>query len=505
MSCFFTSTLTPALVVFLLYLTYKLWRYKHVCLPPGPQPLPLIGNIHQIPLEHSHLTFARWGKQYGPITYISLFGKPVIILNTSQATLDLLEKRSVSYANRPRLIMAGEIVGYENAVTLAQYDSLHKERRKMIYEAFSSRKLSRYHEYEEQRVRKFAADLLRDPRNFLHHIAVYVAAVVFHATHGHEVLSHDDPFVHLAEKCGEDFAEMVRPGAFLVDVLPFLRYIPEWFPFTGFKQKAKLYRDTADRARDIPYDSVKKEWIDGMAKPSLTADILEAKPSRTPEEDFSYRWLTATIYAAGADTSNSNLSSFILAMALHPEVQRKASAELDRVVGPNRLPTFSDRHSLPYIRALCLETLRLYCPAPTALPHLAIKDDEYLGYHIPAGSTVIANTWAILHDPMNYPEPEKFIPERFMDTGLETAEFLDPRIFAFGYGRRVCPGRWFAEDMIFIVAATVLCLFEIGPASSGPPSGEFSPTLVIRPKPFECSIKPRSPEAEKLIKDIESM
>lgn len=104
---------------------------------------------------------------------------------------------------------------------------------------------------------------------------------------------------------------------------------------------------------------------------------------------------------------------------------------------------------------------------------------------------------------MNYPEPEKFIPERFMDTGLETAEFLDPRIFAFGYGRRwvtdskkqkgrklnglndclwcdrVCPGRWFAEDMIFIVAATVLCLFEIGPASSGPPSGEFSPTLVM--------------------------
>jgi cytochrome P450 len=65
-------------------------------------------------------------------------------------------------------------VGYENAVTLAQYDSLHKERRKMIHEAFSSRKLSRYHEYEEQRVRKFAADLLHDPPNFLHHIAVYV-------------------------------------------------------------------------------------------------------------------------------------------------------------------------------------------------------------------------------------------------------------------------------------------------------------------------------------------
>lgn len=136
-------------------------------------------------------------------------------------------------------------------MTLAQYDSLHKERRKMIYEAFSSRKLSRYHEYEEQRVQKFAADLLRDPRNFLHYIAVYVkfrffykkyfkricgshkrfvlkksyvAAVVFHATHGHEVLSHDDPFVHLAEKCGEDFAEMVRPGAFLVDVLPFRKF-----------------------------------------------------------------------------------------------------------------------------------------------------------------------------------------------------------------------------------------------------------------------------------------
>jgi len=237
------------------------------------------------------------------------------------------------------------------------------------------------------------AHLLKEPANFQRHIAGYVAATVFNATHGHEVTGHDDPFVSLAEQCGVEFCEMVRPGAFLVDVLPFLRYVPEWFPFAGFMRKAKLYRDTADRMRDIPYDFVREQMAIGAAKPSFTTDILDTKPDRTPEEDFSYRWLTATIYTAGADTSSSILHSFVLAMTLNPEVQRKAQHELDNVLGPNRLPKFADRDSLPYTKALCLELMRLYYPTPTGLPHLAIQDDEYLGYRIPAGATVIANSW----------------------------------------------------------------------------------------------------------------
>lgn len=115
------------LLVALLFILYKLWNHRRRPLPPGPPPLPVIGNVHQIPSAHNHLTFTEWGKLYGlsppasfihlkafsrilgPIIHLSILGQSLIVLTTPQAALDLLEKRGVNYANRPRLVMAGEL------------------------------------------------------------------------------------------------------------------------------------------------------------------------------------------------------------------------------------------------------------------------------------------------------------------------------------------------------------------------------------------------------------
>ena len=80
-------------------------------------------------------------------------------------------------------------------------------------------------------------------------------------------------------------------------------------------------------------------------------------------------------------------------MALHPDVQRKAQAELDRVVGPQRLPDFSDRSALPYVNALLKELARWHVVIPTCVPHAAIQDDVYNGYFIPKGSQIVPNAW----------------------------------------------------------------------------------------------------------------
>lgn len=89
----------------------------------------------------------------------------------------------------------------------------------------------------------------------------------------------------------------------------------------------------------------------------------------------------------------SALSCFFLAMTLYPDVQRKAQEELDRVLGPNRLPTFEDRDNLPYIEALVKETLRWHPVAPTGIPHLCTEDDLYNGYLIPKGALILPNIW----------------------------------------------------------------------------------------------------------------
>jgi cytochrome P450 len=127
-------------------------------------------------------------------------------------------------------------------------------------------------------------------------------------------------------------------------------------------------------------------------------------------------------------------------MVHFPDVQRRAQAEIDRVVGKSRLPEFHDRPVLPYLEAMLLETLRWHVITPLAVPHRAIRDDEYRGYHIPAGATVTPNIWAILHDPVLYPDPFEFKPERFLDARQENVTFSqqpDPTIAGtFGYGRR---------------------------------------------------------------------
>ncbi|KAF8576950.1 cytochrome P450, partial [Ramaria rubella] len=145
-------------------------------------------------------------------------------------------------------------------------------------------------------------------------------------------------------------------------------------------------------------------------------------------------------------------------MLLYPETQRKAQTELDSVID-GRLPEFSDRKNLPYINALCQEVLRWNPVVPLGIAHRVSEDDAFGTYFIPRGSIVVGNAWAMLQDERTYgPEIEKFKPERFLDP---TVQYPLP---AFGFGRRICPGRHFADNTIFIAIASTLKSFQITPA-----------------------------------------
>lgn len=117
---------------------------------------------------------------------------------------------------------------------------------------------------------------------------------------------------------------------------------------------------------------------------------------------------------------------------MNPDVQKKAQAELDSVIGPDRLPTWDDRSSLPYVDAVLKETLRWNTATPLGVPHAVIQDDVYEGKFIPAGSTVISNIWAIMRDESEFKNPDSFWPERF----LQPNPPKDPHSYAFGFGRR---------------------------------------------------------------------
>ncbi|KIO33199.1 hypothetical protein M407DRAFT_65833, partial [Tulasnella calospora MUT 4182] len=149
--------------------------------------------------------------------------------------------------------------------------------------------------------------------------------------------------------------------------------------------------------------------------------------------------------------------SLMFAMALFPSVQQKVRAELDKIVGQDRLPTFDDQESMPYLHAALLETLRWHPIVTAGVPHTPLEDDVYEGYFIPKGTTVSVNAWGISRNTSYYTNPSTFDPERFLKPNPE----LDPREFAFGFGRRICPGNDLAFQAMWILAASILWCFDI--------------------------------------------
>jgi len=196
-----------------------------------------------------------------------------------------------------------------------------------------------------------------------------------------------------------------------------------------------------------------------------------------------------------------------MAMVLHPEVQKKAQDELDTVLANGAMPQFSDRSQLPYIEALTREVVRWHPVSPQAVAHRAMEDNIYFRYFIPKGTLLIGNTWTILHDEKLYPDrPHEFVPERFLDAqGYLDKSVFNPSRVAYGYDRRICPGRHVADADIWITIASVLrtchitcVLDEIG--KSVLPARRFQNGLISHPEPFLCNVQPRS-EAHKLMID----
>nr|BAK09388.1 cytochrome P450 [Postia placenta] len=482
-----------------LQLGRRLHRFP---MPPGPRRVPIIGNALQMPREREWVKFAEWAKAYGGIVHLSVFSTHFIVLSDAGIISELLEKRSAIYSDRPYFPLASGLIGYDKFIILEPYGPRLREGRKLILNNINTRNAAILHPVQVSKMLLFLRKLFEDSGHLRLHVRWLVAAVIFKISHGRDIQDPDDAFVKLVETTNEDFALSVRPFVYLVDSLPFLKYVPEWVPGTGWKSVIRERRRMLHKLRDYPYEVVKQQLAQGTAQPSVTASLIEENPNPDPEEEELQKTSTSILYSAAADTSVSAIESFFLIMTLYPEVQNKAQAELDSVVEAGRLPDYGDRDKLPYIDALIKEVLRWNPVLPLALPHSLMEDDTYRGYHIPKGATVLANSWAVMHDPALYPDPFEVKPERYLSD--QGALNPDPRQFAFGYGRRVCPGQLLAEDTLFLLIASVLSTMNITKpiGSDGLPidvNVEYTSGAISHPTSVQCNVTVRSAESERLI------
>ena len=197
----------------------------------------------------------------------------------------------------------------------------------------------------------------------------------------------------------------------------------------------------------------------------------------------------------GTDTVAILLEWVMARMVLHRDIQSKAQAELDAVVGRGGgAVSDADVARLPYLQCVVKETLRVHPPGPLlSWARLAAHDAVVGGHLVPAGTTAMVNMWAIARDPAVWLEPSAFRPERFEEEDVSVLGG-DLRLAPFGAGRRVCPGKTMALATVHLWLAQLLHRFEWAPAD-GPGGGvDLSERLNMSLEmatPLVCKAVPR--------------
>ncbi|TFK85641.1 CyP450 monooxygenase [Polyporus arcularius HHB13444] len=503
-----TIWLLPLITVVAFLFLRRLQRRSSLPLPPGPRRLPILGNALDVPTKDIPGAFRAMSEKYGDVVYLDVVGQPMILLGSHEAATDLLEKRSANYSDRTPSPMV-EIAGFSWALTLQGYGPWWRRHRRAIHQFFNPNAILGYAPSQRLEAHRFALRLLDTPGDFLHHIRHFFGSSIMRISYGIEVDEDPVDYLTMAEDTLAIFSSVFVPGKFLVETFPVLRFVPAWMPGAQFKRDGKEWVKTVYKLVELPWKCTMDAVNRGVAPPSMASGLMEniagLSAKEAAQEEEVARNATAVAYAGGADTTLSTVQTFFLAMASYPEVQAKAQAELDAVVGPSRLPEYSDQDSLPYINALVKELLRWRSVVPTGVPHRSIEDDEYKGYFIPKGSIVIPNIWAYSRDPTIYPDPETFMPERWLKDGRLNPDVRDSETIAFGYGRRSCPGKHFAMSSLYMIVSTVLHMLSIKAPTDPegkpiPLSGRMTQGVIAYPEPFECVIEPRSSAAEALIR-----
>lgn len=445
-----------------IYLWYRM--------PPGPTPLPFLGNKFQLPKTKPWIQFQEWSKTYGPIFTIWIGRRPTVVISDPNIAVDLMEKRSIKYSSRPRMVAMGEILWDGASILVQPYGKEWSVRRKLLHQALTPKALRLYKPVQTAEAVRLCSQLLESPANWEKLMERFTSSIVFCVAYGHRIDSLNAGVIHQRFKFMHYSASLNVPGKYLVESFPVLKHVPD--VLAPWKRDIKAHGREEAAANMGLVDLVRSDLArakthghdipDSLCK--LLLEMREKEHIPLSDRDFSY--IPASLFGAGSDTTASTLCTAFLALVTHPETLRAAQKELDEVIGPERTPTFEDESSLPYIRALVKEVLRW---RPVAVlggtPHASTEDDRYEGFFIPAGTTILGNSWAINMNEEYYPNPHHFDPTRFFDAAMATRSKAPTPLTgkahpaksgqsSFGWGRRICPGEYSSTFGFFLLGNT---------------------------------------------------
>ncbi|XP_078617917.1 steroid 17-alpha-hydroxylase/17,20 lyase-like [Branchiostoma floridae x Branchiostoma japonicum] len=456
----------------LIFATWLLGYIRRWRMPPGPFYWPIIGNITMFG-GRTYLTFIDLAKKYGDVFSLKLGMTDVVVLNSLDAVKEALVKKSADFGGRPKTLTSDIVTEGGQDIAFTGNSPTWKLQRKLFVSAVrtyaSGRNLETIvHESLEDIIADFT-NMEGEPVDLEDYIYKVVYNIICAASFGVRHKMDDSDFQHLLQT-NKEGVEILSKGL-LADIYPSLAFLPTPAKrachemscnfLKYFKRQVDQHQETfdPDNLRDITDHLIK-------AQKEAEEEGIQDINSLT---DTHLRQTVGDIFGGGTNTTIHTLRWAILYLAVHPEIQEKVAAELDSVVGRDRLPELSDREATPYTEATMHEVMRMGSVTPTSLPHATTVDTTLRGYHIPKGTWIFPNLWALHYDPDIWGDPDTFRPERFLDDNGRPIP-KPAALMPFSVGRRACPGEAVAKADMFLLLAGLVQNFRFSiPEGGGPP------------------------------------
>ncbi|XP_045702754.1 cytochrome P450 2G1-like [Phyllostomus hastatus] len=457
----FTMLLT-FLSCLLILIAWK-WISKGGKLPPGPTPIPFLGNLLQIRTDATFQSLMKLREKYGPVFTVYMGPRPVVVLCGHEAVKEALVDQAEEFSGRGELASV-ELNFQGHGVALANGERWRILRRfsLAILRDFGMGKRS-----IEEWIQEEAGFLLEElwktkgaptePTFFLSRtVSNVISSVVFGSRFDYE----DKQFQKLLQMINQSFIEMSTPWAQLYDMYSgIMQYLPGrhnriYYLVEGLKDfiasRVKINEESFDPQNP-------RDFIDCFL-------IKMHQDKNNPNTEFTLKNLVLTtlnLFFAGTETVSSTLRYGFLLLMKHPEVEAKIHEEIDQVIGPHRIPSVDDRLKMPYPNAVIHEIQRVIDIVPLGVPHNVTRDTHFRGYLLPKGTDVFPLLGSVLKDPKYFRYPDAFYPQHFLD---EQGRFKKNEAFVpFSSGKRICLGEAMARMELFLYFTSILQNFSLRP------------------------------------------
>ncbi|KAK5867864.1 hypothetical protein PBY51_012322 [Eleginops maclovinus] len=480
--------------VLLLLLLFQNHRTKDF--PPGPRPLPILGNLLQLNLENPIADLERLAKRYGNVYSIFIGQRPVVVINGLQALKEALVTKAADFSGRSQDLMvnhAAIVKANAAGVILADYNAGWREQRRfglMTLRNFGLGKqtmeqnILRETQYITQLMEQSVGKNM-NPQQLFHNAASNIICQVLFARH----FDYEDEFMKFFVGVFQQTSKIINGRwGMIYDSFPIVRNLP-----LPFRKAFNLFEVAHGKLLEMVAEN-KKTRIPGKPRHFIDTYLDELDKRGNDGSSFSEDQLCAFIldlHFAGTDTTANTLLTGFLYLMNYPQIQERCQQEIDNVLDGKNEACFEDRHQMPYVQAVIHEIQRVANTVPLSVFHCTSRDTELMGYSIPKGTIIIPNLTSVLNEEGQWKSPLDFNPENFLN---DQGQFVKPEAFMpFSIGHRMCLGEVLARTELFLILVTLLRRFNfIWPEDAGEPN--YTPVFgtTMTPKPYPMKVQVRS-------------